>query len=308
MDLTLKQIIEQTDNIHTQVNQLNGAVNYIQMKNCITELKNILKQVHIVGVKVSNVYNICNNKQKTNTHTYSHKEEISKTLNNDWTYLNRKVTSSSPSKKLTYDIPVNVKIVKSIEEIPNTPLYWVADINQYAIHVNGVLLRGNIGNIYNKNHIKKNKIVHQIAICKHKNSCRSILNSEICKFYHDPIELMQLVKCKKMNIDTFNKYKNLHRNFLNTSWIYTELPRNNSNNLMRHFGSRNTLKHEFDLMKINNERINESNIDNFRQQCMHDILVVMGLNQYGLLKEYPDLNMRKPYHDNANPFATLYSK
>jgi hypothetical protein len=308
MDLTLKQIIEKTDDIHYQVDRLNSAINYTQTKNYLLDLKNMLSQVHIVGLKLLNVYNICNNKQKTITHTYSHKEEIPKSLTNDWTYLNRKVTLETISKKLTYDIPVNVKIVKNIEEIPNTPLYWVDDINQYAIHVNGVLLRGNIGNIYNKNHIKENKIVHQIAICKHKNTCRNILNSEICKFYHDPMELIQLVKCKKMDIDTFNKYKNLHRNFLNTSWIYTEMPRNNGNNLMRHFGSRNTLKHEFDLMKINNESVNDSYIDDFRQHCMHDLLVIMGLNQYGLLKEYPDLQLRTPYYDNSNPFTALSSE
>lgn len=305
MDLTLKQIIEKTDSIHTQVDRINGAVNYIQMKNCLMELRNILEQIHSVGLKVSNVYNICNNKHKSNTHTYSHKDDIPKPLNNDWVYLNRKVTPASTSKPLTYDIPVNVKIVNDISEVPNTPLYWVSNINQYVVHVNGVVLRGNIGNIYNKNHIKKNKIIHQIAICKHGNACRNVLNSDICKFYHDPMDLLQLVKLKKMTVDVFSKYKQLYRNFLNTSWIYTELPRNNGNNMMRQFGSRNTLRHEFDLMKINNVKANEANIDNFRQQCMHDILIVLGLNQYGLLKEYPDLDMRKPYYDNANPFASL---
>jgi hypothetical protein len=226
-------------------------------------------------------------------------------MSNDWAYLSRKVTSKTVSKPLTSDIPINVKIVNHISDVPNTQLYWVADLNQYVIHINGVIFRGNIGNIYNKNHVKKNKIIHQIAICKHGNSCRSVLNGEICKFYHDPMDLFHLMKIKKITTRLFDLYKKLYRNFLNTSWIYTELPRNKHNNLMRHFGSRNTLKHEFDLIKINNVNVNEENIDNFRHQCMHDFLIVLGLNQCGLLKEYPDLDIRKPYYDNTNPFASL---
>lgn len=297
--------MERTDSIHTQVDSLDESNNCIQMKNCLRELHNMVRQINIVNRKVSNIYNICYNKQKSNTHKYSKQDDVPPALPNDWVYLNRNITTNTTSKPLTSDIPINVKIVDNINNVPNTPLYWVSNINQYVIHINGVIFRGNIGNIYNKNHIKKNKIAHQIAICKHGNSCQTVLNSSICKFYHDPIELLKLVKTKKITRDTFNEYKKLRRNFLNTSWIYTELPHSTGNNLMRQFGSRNTLKHEFDLIKINNINANEITIDNFRHQCMHDFLIVMGLNQYGLLKEYPDLTMRKPFYDNANPFATI---
>jgi hypothetical protein len=62
---------------------------------------------------------------------------------------------------------------------------------------------------------------------------------------------------------------------------------------MRHFGSRNTLNYECDMIKFNNITNNQKksndilndipSIKNFKQQCMHDILVIMGLNQVGLI-------------------------
>jgi homoserine dehydrogenase len=48
MDLTLKQIIERTDSIHRQVGTLNGSVNYIQMKNCLLDLSNMMRAVNSV--------------------------------------------------------------------------------------------------------------------------------------------------------------------------------------------------------------------------------------------------------------------
>jgi hypothetical protein len=298
MDLSLKQIIEKSDDIHKHIELITSSLGYTKLTNYLIDLENMLKEVSSVALKVSNIYSICNNKYKSTTGTYGSTIKKTITSKTDWVYLNRTITNSSTSKLLTHDIPINVKIVKDIDEVPNIPLYWVSSINQYVMHINGVILRGNIGNIYNKSSIKKNKIINQITICKNGNTCRNVLGSEICKFYHDPVDLLKLVKSKTISVSIFNKYKNLHRNFLNTSWIYTEQPRNKNNSLMRHFGSRNTLKHEFDLIKLNNLKASEININNFMQQCMHDILIIMGLNQYGLLNECPDLYMRKQHHDN----------
>ena len=79
-------------------------------------------------------------------------------------------------------------------------------------------------------------------------------------------------KSKTSNLKSSKNYKKLYRNFINTSWIYNDLPLNN-NKLMSRFGSRNMLKHEIDLININN-----INISDFRHQCMHDMLVMMGIS------------------------------
>ena len=83
------------------------------------------------------------------------------------------------------------------------------------------------------------------------------------------------------------------------------MPYNKKNNMIRHFGSKNTLKHEFDLMKIDNNNINQNIINNYKHQTMHDLLVVLGLNQCGLLKEYPDLDIETSFYDSKNSFSVL---
>jgi hypothetical protein len=300
MDLTLKQIIEKVDDIHFQVNKLDIVINFIKIKAYLSELKNLEKQIGSVYMKVANISQICCNKNNSCTDTKN--ETYS---DNDWTYLNRSITPYSLSKNIANNIDINVTIVKNINEIPNTPLYWVSEINQFAFHINGVILRGNIGNIYNQTHIKSNVSTNQTIICRHHNDCKNLQMNKLCKFYHDPNELLNALDKKIITKETFIKYKSLSRNFINTSWLYTDLPHTKKNIMMRHFGSKNTLKHEFDLMKISNSKINEILIDNYRQQTIHDLLVIMGLNQCGLLKEYPDLDMNIGYYDNNNTFSVL---
>ena len=302
MDLTLKQIIEKVDDIHIQVNKLDIVMNFNKIKAYLLELKNLEKQIGAVYMKVSNISHICCNKKNTCIDVKNTNETYS---DNDWTYLNRSNTPYSLSKNIANNIAINVKIVKNINEIPNTPLYWVSELNQFAFHINGVILRGNIGNIYNQTHIKSNISTNQTIICNHRNECKNLQMDKVCKFYHDPIELLSALDEKIITKETFIKYKSLSRNFINTSWLYTDLPHHKKNIMMRHFGSKNTLKHEFDLMKISNSKINEMLIDNYRQQTIHDLLVILGLNQCGLLKEYPDLDMRIGFYDNDNTFSVL---
>ena len=277
MDLTLTQIIDRTDEIHRQVDRLDNSVVIFEL---IKDLDSMFRQLRSVGSKVSNIYNICNNKYKTITREY--KKEENSTPDENWNCISRQISSFTINKNLTKDIKINVKIVNDISEIPNTPLYWISNIKQFAIHLNGVIFRGNIGNIYNSNDIKMDKKLenNQIVICKYGNNCKNIFENKICKFFHDPIDLLQLFNAKKITAEIYNMYLEKNRNFVNTSWIYTEFPNSYNNNSMRHFGSRNILHHDLDLMKLNN---NTREIDNFRQQCIHDILVVMGLNQFGLV-------------------------
>ena len=273
MDLSLNQIIEKSDIINNELTQLDFSTDYIQIKSKLDELYDLLKNVNLVSLKLSN---ICNGKKYNNIKTQKY---TIKPLDNNHNLISKEINETVPTnRKLTDDISINVKIVKDIGRVPDTHLYWVSNINQYVVCINGIIFRGNIGNIYNKSHIKNNKPTDQILICKYGNTCEKLLSSDICKFYHDPIDLLQLLKQKKITKKIFDGYKKLYRNFLNTSWIYNGPPLNN-NKLMSRFGSRNMLKHEIDLININN-----INISDFRHQCMHDILVMMGISTSELLK------------------------
>ena len=287
MDMSLRELVHACDEIHRKIDSVNPSsfyINDVEVKKDMSKLIDIYEKIRSINLKVANIYNICNNKCKTITHDYNTKtKKIA-----SWGESNKKLTTGDvlTNKPLTDDISVNVKVVNDISEVPNIPLYWVSNINQYAIHVNGIMFRGNIGNIYNKTTIRAGMPTNQTIICNRGNNCRNILNGSGCSFYHDQQELLQLHVNGRISGEFFEICKKKYRNFFNTSWICTEMSRNKKNKSMRHFGSRNMLKYELDIMKISDSKSVEISFNNFRQQCMHDILIVIALNQCNALKEH----------------------
>ena len=270
MDLTLTEIINKSDAIYLKVLNLN----FDKINKYLSKLSYLYNYVNNVSIKVHNIYNICNN-------TIINK--IKKNKKHDLLFLDK--SDDVINRNLTNDISINVKCVDNIDEIPNTTIYWVKNINQFAVKINNTILRGNVGNIYTNANIKNTDDVNQTVICRHKNNCDKLkIDTQICKFYHDPLELLELVNTNKMTLKTFNLYKNLTRNFINTSWLYTEKQFNKKNTMLRHFGSKNTLKNEIDLIKIDDSYQKKTIIDNYNQQVIHDLLVIIGLKQCSLLR------------------------
>jgi hypothetical protein len=74
------------------------------------------------------------------------------------------------------------------------------------------------------------------------------------------------------------------RNFINTSWIYTEYPENPSNANMRHFGSRESLSQVIQLAKIEDNPRMHKYCKNYADQCIHDILVMYAMHSNGLFQ------------------------
>jgi hypothetical protein len=313
MDLTLKQLIEKVDSIHRDLDRLYEAP---QLKQNLTELKQLAYATQFVHNKILNIYEIYNNKYKIAKLRHRGVLNHINQTNIGKTNIGKTNVIGMP---LAPNIATDAKIINSIKELPNTPMYWVADIEQYAFKINGVIFRGNIGNIYNKNDIVKstqltkndNKKITQMTICKYKNKCRTVLNGGLCEFYHDPIELMDLVEEKLLTYKVYKMYLKMHRNFSNTSWIHTTTPQHKHNVSFRHFGSRDILKHELDLIKFEPSQADVMGIDNFRQQCMHDILVIMGLKEHALLPDVDSITNMQPrqlakkYNDTENPFSSL---
>lgn len=165
----------------------------------------------------------------------------------------------------------NIVEVNSLLDIPEMPIYWVSSLKQYAVNLGGMVLRGNIGNIYNASMVSKNKNLSGLIYCKNGNSCDKILSGRPCKYYHDPLELQKL-KTTGL-VDQIGAQSN-SRNFINTSWMYTEYPEKLSNANMRHFGSRECLKQYIQLAKIEDNPRITTYCKNYADQCMHDILVM----------------------------------
>jgi hypothetical protein len=172
----------------------------------------------------------------------------------------------------------NTKIIEvnHIYDIPEMPLYWISSLKQYGINIGGMVLRGNIGNIYNSSMVAKNKLLSNIIYCKNYNMCDKILSGQQCRYYHDPAELYILKNAGLITSDQFDLQVS-YRNFINTSWIYTEYPERASNANMRHFGSREYLKQYIQLNKIEKGPRISTYCRNYADQCMHDILVMFAM-------------------------------
>jgi hypothetical protein len=171
-----------------------------------------------------------------------------------------------------------------ISNIINNNIYYIQDINQYCIKINNMILRGNIGNIYMKQMLTQNNLITNIFICNKFNECKNILNNEVCKFYHDPLELLKL-KDKNIISDAFYKKQISNtKNFINTSWMYYNSFKNKRNKHMRNFGSKAYLKYDIDYMKISKDKSIMMDIENFKLQVMHDILILLSLHDNKLFE------------------------
>lgn len=326
MDTFLNQFLITFDKLHSDINciDLHNSNNAGLFNAKLLELNNLTKFAKAINAKISNTYLIYKNKGtlfkthklvKTLDYKITPKTRSTKSTWRQTDTANLTTSSEPPNnaKPIAPEISINVKTLKSLDEIPNIPLYWIANIEQYAFKVNGVLFRGRLGNIYGKHAIKKSIAnprnlptkITQLSICSHKNTCKNILSNAICNFYHDPIDLLTLLDNSKISYETYKKNIKLHRNFSNTSWIYTDSPQFKGNKAMRHFGSKSMLRHDFDLINLEPSTSDINGIDNFRQQCMHDILVIMCLNKSNLLPDSDFANDGSDYVDCNNPFYSL---
>lgn len=243
--------------ICNKLDEISSKCNFIQ--------NNIINIVNLKIIDIcENKYNLCkvlnNNKMpydllinnNINTEIYNIKLE-SKTEN-------KQIINNLPNlqieEKNIMDIPVIM--VDNESQINNNPLYYIKSSKEFAIKINNNLIKGNVGNIYDK------KEHNKINIMK----CRTInCNKLNCKYYHDNTN---------NNFDNNNSYI---RNFMNYSWNYIKTDKlnqinyynNKKNNRM--LGSRDNIMN--DLLYTN-----ENEKDLRHSQLMHDILIYQILNNY----------------------------
>jgi len=155
-------------------------------------------------------------------------------------------------------IYVRATDVDTPEDIPNTRLYWIKSTEQFGVQIGGVLVRGNIGNIFARS------FGNRVAVreCTRPDCDRS------CNFFHDPAKM--------------GPGRGMIRNFTSSSWIYTDSMLSRKNLGMRHVGSRNTLLGDLQALKFNTKKGQEE-AELRRAQTAHDLLVLLCVHQCGAL-------------------------
>ncbi len=316
MDVTLREYAAKADEIHKKLN----TSDIISAKNYLLELEAYIRQIQSVSYKMALIYNTYKPEIKLSKHTnLIDDSDDNRPKASDHIHLLRETTPASPRYLAAPNIYINAQEVETLGHVPNTPIYWVKGIGQFAVKINNVMLRGNIGDIF-----RNLEYAHGYKKCKNANSCKYILKQRKCKYYHDlaaglpklmptadPIGPVSVSVSVSVSASQNNEGKKRRRtrsggnssgetfplptlqyvrNFTSSSWMYTDEPKNAKNINMRHVGNRSSLSNDLEILKMDSNKHTE--VDNYLSQGMHDLLVILCMGQYGLIPDAPIVSMR----------------
>lgn len=233
--------------VDTNVSKLMDSIHkHIHSNN---EKVDILAKVSYIMTKLAETkYTLKSNIEKINSGIQIYDKMYVDTINR------KSETCGIVSKPIVPNIYTHVVEVETLDAIPNIPLCYVKSLGQFAIKINEVIIRGNVGNI-----VQNTRGYNCIIECTDENC-----TTPTCNKWHDPY------KHEYLNYyfeDNSNYTKKQIRNFSARSWMYS--PKKYINN-MRHIGTRDTFYN--DMHYIDKY---ESNL--IIGQTMHDILTCISM-------------------------------
>lgn len=90
--------------------------------------------------------------------------------------------------------------IERMSDIPMTPIYYVAEIDQFAVNLNGFIIRGHIGDV--KRHGPR------MQDCPNGSQCTKLKAGEQCGFWHDVDTLVDSPQCVKKWYTILRRYYN----------------------------------------------------------------------------------------------------
>jgi len=262
MDRTLRDYLNHADECHEQLEKYFAGLTSKQVEDKILEMQANIKTIQAVAYQIANISNIAS-RALSKRSKYVHKFIDPLPNENDCGVLRSMYPIES--KELVDGIQIPVKTIDSAKDIPIAHIYYVNDIKQYAINIEGIVIKGNLGNIVNYQ-------IENSVRCEYGIECKSFKKNIKCKYYHDPEDY---IKCNMQVPDNT-------KNFTVGSWIYskTKTPRTY---FARHIGSKDNLIHDLNTIKRVQYR---EEIANREGQLIHDLLIYLVLNSKGLLERY----------------------
>ena len=179
---------------------------------------------------------------------------------------NAQTKSVVRNKEVAPGVNICAKIVQSIHQIPNSNMYWVDDINQFAIKINGNIYKGNIGCV----NTQKNTKMKGVDVCRYDNC-----SNTMCPYYHAPISPPPGLQPVFGIPNVMIKKPNRIRNFSKSSWLYCDSAINSANISLRHASDRKNLK--LDIARISQHPLALQLKTKHQDQLIHDLLVSIAL-------------------------------
>lgn len=277
MDNTLRSYLETADATHDFICKFGIALSSSALEEKIHELQTGIKNIQSIAKRMADVSNIVNQLllRKKNANI---DRDIVDPYPTERDHAVMRVKYPTTPKEIIDDIALPITNVNTIAEIPVSHIYYVKDLKQYAINIEGVVVKGNLSNIVEYQTAKT-------ARCEYGTQCKSFAkitnkvdnknNNKIheCKYYHDPEDYLQLgLPVPDNNV----------RNFTVGSWIYAKDKRTKTY-FARHVGNRATLLADISMLKKIQYR---EEISNREGQLIHDLLIYMALHSKGFLEKY----------------------
>jgi hypothetical protein len=272
MDQTLRDYLKFADDAHDYVDKFCIALGTQKLEEKVQSLQISIKTIQSVAKRMADVSNIINQ-------IILHRKVIipanRKTLKsidpypteNDHAVLRSIYPDPKESKQIIDDIKIQVKSVPSVLEIPINYIYYIENLKQYAININGVIIKGGLSNIVNYQTEKS-------ARCEYGIECKRFKKDTTCKYYHDSEDYIKLDK----SVPDDNI-----RNYTVGSWMYSKNKRPKTY-FTRHVGSKDMIIYDLDMLKKVQYR---EEISNREGQLIHDLLIYLLLHNKGLLERYP---------------------
>ena len=270
MDRTLRSFLQQADDLHESLEKYCVALTAEQIEEKVLELQSAMKTIQSVVYQMANVSNIAtrvaNRKRKTKAKNETSDRPVIDPYPTEHDIGTLRSVNPQESKEIMTGITIPIRTVATAKEIPVSNLYYVEEMKQYAINIEGIILRGDLCNITDYQ-------TELSAVCEYGISCKSFQKHTKCPYYHDPSDYIY----HKQEIPTSR------RNFTIGSWIYSK-KKTPKTYFTRHLGSRDRLM--YDLATLKRVQYREE-IYNREGQLIHDLLIYMILNSKGLLERYP---------------------
>ncbi len=265
MDQSLRDYLKQADIVHEYIDKFCVILTPKQLEEKVIELQSSIKTIQAVAKRIADISNIVTRvlNKKTSTKIINKYIDPYPTEEDHGTL---RTLFAEEKKQIAKDISIPVKIVENISDIPISNFYYINSLKQYAININGIIIKGNLGNIVDY----KDKFSSR---CEYGAECKSFKKNMLCSYYHDPEDFIKNGK----------PIPDIERNFTTGSWIYskTKTPKTY---FCRHVGSKNRLIYDLNTLKRVQYR---EEISNREGQLIHDLLIYMILNSKGLLERYP---------------------
>lgn len=269
MDKTLRDYLALADQTHDYLDKFCFGLTAKQIEEKVTQLQLGIKTIQSVAKRLADISNIATrvlNRKLSIANKEPNKKNNVITYPTENDHASLRVMNPEEVISITKDISIPAKVVETCAELPVNNLYYVNNIKQFAININGVIIKGNLGNLVEYQ-------TEQSAKCEYGIDCKSFKKNLTCSYYHDPEDYIKL----KQPVPAVT------RNFTVGSWLYSKnkAPRTY---FTRHLGSKDRLNYDLNTLKKVQYR---EEISNREGQLIHDLLIYMILNSQGLLERYP---------------------